>query len=473
MLDHLQFVSKNKSMLIAPAGFGKTHTIAECLNFTQDIGKQLILTHTHAGVASIREKIKKNGIPNSNYSVETITSFAQKYSLSFYTGNDIPDQENSEKYYPFILEKAISLFKLDSIKNIILNTYGGLFVDEYQDCTILQHNLILLISDVIPTHIIGDPLQGIFGFKGEILVDMNNPSEMKEFSESIYKLDKPQRWLSGNNPKLGDDLKDIRNVLENKQELDLKKYKSIEVHICNDIYKEMSKTIFELLKNENSILILDPISTNKNSRIFFVKRFNNIPQLIESIDDKAFYKLAKEADLITENNILDKIIYLSKEFFNNTGFDNWFNEKGIKNKRKDEEKLIVSPIKSKLVNLENEFSLSLFSELLKNIKNLPKIKCYRRELFITFCQALEEAEYENLSVFEAMINKRNLTRKIGRKVYGKCIGTTLLTKGLEFDTVAIVNAHEFNCPKHLYVALTRASKRLIVFTNNSTLKPNY
>ena len=70
-----------------------------------------------------------------------------------------------------------------------------------------------------------------------------------------------------------------------------------------------------------------------------------------------------------------------------------------------------------------------------------------------------------------MNNKRNMTRRIGRKISGRCIGTTLLTKGLEFDTVAILNAHKFDCPKHLYVAMTRASKRLIIFTDKPNLNP--
>ena len=70
-----------------------------------------------------------------------------------------------------------------------------------------------------------------------------------------------------------------------------------------------------------------------------------------------------------------------------------------------------------------------------------------------------------------MKNIRNVKRRMGRKIVGKCIGTTLLTKGLEFDTVAILNTHKFNCPKNLYVALTRASKRLIIFTTNRILSP--
>lgn len=39
-------------MLIAPAGYGKTYTIAECVAMGD--GKSLILTHTNAGVAALK-----------------------------------------------------------------------------------------------------------------------------------------------------------------------------------------------------------------------------------------------------------------------------------------------------------------------------------------------------------------------------------------------------------------------------------
>lgn len=64
---------------------------------------------------------------------------------------------------------------------------------------------------------------------------------------------------------------------------------------------------------------------------------------------------------------------------------------------------------------------------------------------------------------------RDSKRHIGKKVSGKCIGTTLLTKGLEFDTVVILNAQRFECVKNFYVALTRASKRLIIFSDRDEI----
>jgi len=109
--------------------------------------------------------------------------------------------------------------------------------------------------------------------------------------------------------------------------------------------------------------------------------------------------------------------------------------------------------------------------ILKKISKLNNIKCYRKELFYDISTALEEAEYNGVSVYEAMINIKNRKRRMGKEIKGKCIGTTLLVKGLEFETVAVLNAHKFNDPKNFYVALTRASKKLVIFTNKLTLSP--
>jgi hypothetical protein len=276
MFDILDFISKDKSMLIAPAGFGKTHTIAECLKNIKCVKKQLILTHTHAGIASIKEKIKKENIKGACYEVETITSFAQKYVLSFYLGTDLPEQEDSKLYYPFIIDKAIMLIKRSPIKQIVSNTYGGLLVDEYQDCTTKQHELILLLSELFPTHILGDFLQGIFGFNGEQLVDMNSPAEMKEFSNSRYDLETAYRWLNGNNFALGEDLKQIRGVILNNQGVELSKFPSIETNIIveADLYnptKTYNQKIRKLL-NEESLLIIHPDSTSINPRLNLIKK---------------------------------------------------------------------------------------------------------------------------------------------------------------------------------------------------------
>ncbi len=475
MLDYKEFVSKEKSMLIAPAGFGKTYTISECLLYLEGKGKQLILTHTHAGVASLKNKFKQRNIPPSNYNIETITSFAQKYVLSFYVGTDIPPQDNSKEYYPFIISKAIEIFKIQMISNVVSRSYCGLFVDEYQDCTTQQHKLISTLSVLFPTRILGDYLQGIFGFNGESLVDMQDENDMLEFTNNKYSLNQPQRWLRGNNSNLGLDLKKIRESLIKNEEINLSLFPSIEIFIFDEKdlylpYKEYYKEITKLLKEEN-ILILHPDSTRIHPRLAFVKKFNNRLTLIESIDDKDFYKIAKLADEITTENVVSKLIELCYKLFNKTGLNDWFNAKGLIKKKDEEKRISVGHLESIINDLKKEISYCKISIFLTKINDLQGVKCYRKELFRSFTRSLRDSYQNKITVSVAMVNDRNLTRRSGRRVMGKCIGTTLLTKGLEFDTVAIINAHKFNCPKHLYVALTRASKRLIVFTNKECLFP--
>lgn len=472
MFDINEFVSKPKSLLIAPAGYGKTHTIAECLKYTE--GTQLVLTHTHAGVASLKEKIKRSGINSNKYHIETIDGFAQKYVNAFYCKDDIPEQENSKKYFPFIIQKAASLVKIKPIKDVIQLTYTGLFVDEYQDCIINQHQFIMALANILPIHVLGDPLQGIFDFSGEKLVDWK--TDLNDFADAHFELTEPWRWKDIN-PQLGNSLKEIRGKLENNENIDLSQYDSgIEILQITekDVYswnEKYNEKIRNLLDSERSLLLIYPESQNINARKKLVKTFRNRFYLVEAMDGKDFYNFSKIFDASDSASIYNKIHEIIYNMFNKSELNKWFNDNNLKNKRQETDKIIIAPIKDNLNKLNQQVSFILVSQTLRQIKKLPKIKCYRKELFSDLCKALEQAEHQKISVYEAMKNIRNVKRRMGRKIEGKCIGTTLLTKGLEFDTVAILNAHKFNCPKNLYVALTRASKKLIIFTTNKILSP--
>lgn len=150
----------------------------------------------------------------------------------------------------------------------------------------------------------------------------------------------------------------------------------------------------------------------------------------------------------------------------------WFNRKGLKRKSGNKEKKIILPIKNLIQELENSDGINykIVNQVLIAISKLPGATCYRPEVFKNICSSLIQAHKEKVTVYEAMLQKRNQVRMLGRKVYGKCIGTTLLTKGLEFDTVLVLHAEKFTCPKHFYVALTRASKRLIIISQKTNLK---
>lgn len=461
-------------MLIAPAGYGKTHSIAASMNALKSNGTHLILTHTHAGIASIKEKLKKENVPSKSFHVETISGFAQRYVLSFYKGNDIPDL-GDKSYFGFILKKAHFYFGLKPIRKILLRSYSSLFVDEYQDCTSNQHELILLISSLFPTRFLGDPLQGIFQFDPlDLLVDMGNERQMKGFYLNKYELKDPQRWLRGNNEKLGQALKAIRSELILGNPINLDTYPAIESHCFNEddlndptseYYKKVSFSL-----NENSLLIIHPNTTTINPRLSLIKKFKNRFTLLESIDDKDFYKLASKFDNIPNGQTAMVIKEICTSIFNKTELDKWFNNKGLKSKTKFDERELINPLKLIIEDFEINPTFEKLRRALAEIPKLPMLKCYRKEIFHCLCKSLQYAEMEKVTALQAMIEIRNTIRRYGKKTNVKCIGTTLLTKGLEFDTVLVLNAHQFNCPKHLYVALTRACKKLVVFSNNKVLR---
>lgn len=79
-------------------------------------------------------------------------------------------------------------------------------------------------------------------------------------------------------------------------------------------------------------------------------------------------------------------------------------------------------------------------------------------------------DYRESSCLERMKTYKNKIRIVGRKVKGKCIGNTWLTKGLEFDDVIILDAHKYKDCNNFYVAVSRACKNLYIFSETSTLK---
>ena len=148
--------------------------------------------------------------------------------------------------------------------------------------------------------------------------------------------------------------------------------------------------------------------------------------------------------------------------------DKWFNEKGFKNKQNLNDKRKVKYILSLIEGFNSKRD---FIGLLEHVSGLRDVRKSRPELFRSILKSIEIAEDKNASVYKGMVEQRNLVRRSGRRIVGKHIGTTLLTKGLEFDVVVVLDAQKYDCPKHLYVALTRCCKRLIVVSNNPVLSP--
>lgn len=185
----------NESMvgIVAPAGYGKTEEIADAVNSCSE--KQLILTHTRVGVAALRNRMRKKQIRNEKYEIDTIASFCMKWCKAYPATAkiQIPDKI-SEIDYLAIYKGTKKLFSYKWAREVLRQTYSGLFVDEYQDCTESQHAIFMELENLFPVRVFGDPLQGIFYWvKGDKIVNWN----LFTF-KVITPLTTPRRWEKTN-----------------------------------------------------------------------------------------------------------------------------------------------------------------------------------------------------------------------------------------------------------------------------------
>lgn len=493
MIDWREFINCNRGLLIAPAGHGKTTAIADCLLQCPEGSRQLVLTHTHAGIASLKSKFRKKNIPSSRYHLETITGFAQRYVLS-YLGSSVLPKEDEQNYFAVAIEKCGKLLQTKVVQTIIKLSYDGVFVDEYQDCTIDQHYMIMDLAYDLPLHLLGDPLQGIFSFERKPLIDFNkNLGLFSRFDLLKY----PWRWTESN-LFLGEYIYNLRNALEKHQTIELKSYPQNDVCViqCSteeEKYKSLQRVIGQY--DCNSLLVICPsykdtdkyghirLKGDLNDRIKIKQRvdFYNQFSIVDAIDSPEYYKCAKDIDEYLDKcckgrkkrKIVGLYDIIRSLHFNISEVSKWISRKENKFIKRSKNNASVSvQLKDMFSIFESEKKSSRLKDIIKFIAKLPKVKCYHQNFYNTILRCFDMAQTNSISMFEAMKMLKNRVRYQGRKIEGKCFGTTLLTKGLEFDTVIVYDANKFEDVKNFYVAISRACKKLIVITESLSLNFN-
>lgn len=476
-MDIEAFLSADKSIVIAPAGYGKTYTIAEAIAAYSGVKKVLVLTHTHAGIASLKDKFAQKGIAAAKYHLETICSFALALTKTYHIDKaEIPSESDMTVLFAFALERAMRILRAKPIRRMLAAKYDHLVVDEYQDCSEIQHRMILEMSSTLKTHLLGDPLQGIFGFRAERVVDFADAS-FAPFYENCQHLETPWRWNNAGKAELGQDLARIRQKLLDGEEVDLREYESIFYLVGDEQdyakpHTDIRKQIFRELNRD--AVIIHPLSAGVNPRKKVARQFlKYVPlHVIEPIDGKDYYFWCDVFDRLAGLPLVRAIAEMMIEAGSKTPIDYWINAKGeLKRKTKSEDLAARSGLEEIVIPLCAQKSYGQVAILIDTISRLPNVTVYRNEFVQNMQRVLIEAHKLGLSATEALVRNRNIVRRSGKTLTKKSIGTTLLTKGLEFDNVVVLNAHQFDNPRHLYVALTRCCKRLVVITNNPVLHP--
>lgn len=136
----------DKGTVTAPAGCGKTHLIALALGRHQGPKPILVLTHTNAGVAALRARLDRAGVAAAKYRLSTIDGWCMRLLTLFPKrgGHDpaIMSISNPKSHYPAIRLAAAILLRDGHVNDVLAATYDRLVVDEYQDCSEIQHAIV-------------------------------------------------------------------------------------------------------------------------------------------------------------------------------------------------------------------------------------------------------------------------------------------------------------------------------------------
>ena len=225
MKEVIDLLAIDRGLVTAPAGCGKTELIALAIARHKGPKPVLVLTHTNAGVAALRGRLNRTGIPSKNYRLATLDGWAMRLISTFPMrsghSQELLELSDPKSDYPEIRRRASKLLLSGSIADVLAASYDRVMVDEYQDCSTFQHAIVVHTAEVLPTVVLGDSLQAIFNFGTDALADWDT-EVCKEFPE-VGTLSTPWRWINAKTEELGQWLLEVRKTLIKRQPVNLKK----------------------------------------------------------------------------------------------------------------------------------------------------------------------------------------------------------------------------------------------------------
>lgn len=122
------------------------------------------------------------------------------------------------------------------------------------------------------------------------------------------------------------------------------------------------------------------------------------------------------------------------------------------------------------LRFEAERSYAAAGAVLEAINEQGGVRSHRPAILRGAYKVLRLCDQSGVTPAEAAITVREQSRLIGRPLAKRTVGSTLLLKGLEAETCVILETEKMNA-NHLYVAMTRGAKKLIICNRGRMLSP--
>lgn len=462
----------DRGTITAPAGCGKTHLIASAL--TRHTGSKpiLVLTHTNAGVVALRSRLDQAGVPSRAYRLSTIDGWAMRLISTFPARGgqqpEILELKKPKADYPAIREAAWKLLKAGHISDVLKSSYARLIVDEYQDCSVPQHAIVFYAAQTLPTCVLGDPMQAIFGFQGNALADWKK--HVCTHFPVAGQLTTPWRWKNAGNDLFGLWLLDARERLRTGQPVD---FQSCPEHVqwvhldgTDDHKRRLQAAITPFPLPDGRVLIIgESISPPSQRRIA-----SQTPGavVVESVDLKDLVAFAASFDFNSPQALSDLVEFAS-EMMTNLGGPELM--KRIASLTAGTARNPPNEVEQAALTFCAAASRTAALNLLVEMNRQQGVRVHRPAVLRSCMTAFRTSDGTPGNTFQdAVVREREKNRLIGRPLPKRAVGSTLLLKGLEADVAVVLNADELDA-RNLYVAMTRGSAKLVICSKSSSLNP--
>ena len=457
-----------RGCISAPAGCGKTHLIATTLSQFDGAKPILVLTHTNAGVAALKKKLTAFKVPKQSYRLSTIDGWAIRLisSFPFRSGINpkILEVQDPRNDYDSIKFHALKLLNEYHVDDVISANYSRLLVDEYQDCMKPQHDIVVALSRLLPTCVFGDDLQCIFSWSGQ-KVDWDD-EVLQEFP-LVGELDIPHRWNNVGCNELGQWLLDIRKNLKNGSSIDLNDSPTEVEWVCisgiNDTENILRAAQAKSPTKGGSAMII--CSGKNRKRQQDIARHTPGATVIENVDLTDFINFA-ESFCFDATDATDDLIDFASTVM--TGIGAMSLKKRANSLIKGTARKKADAAESAVIKFKKNPCPKTANTMLVELNKQTGVRPHRPAILSACLRTLNSCNDPD-DFRELAIQVREKQRVIGREVYGRVVGSTLLLKGLEADVVILLDTAEFS-RQDLYVALTRGARKIVVCSEDSIIQ---
>lgn len=464
-------LSSRRAFAVAAAGCGKTELLGQLVADPRS-GRQLVLTHTHAGVAAIKKRLADMRVPHDKFHLDTIAGWCLRYGAAYTGLSGFRLGAEADPDWDVTYPGAERVCRSSLGRKVIRESYDGVVVDEYQDCTTTMHAVVRAIGDCIPYRAVGDPLQAVFGFRDDPVVAWDTVKTDFEVVDGA--LTEPWRWRrQGRNAVLGEWLVAARTQLETTGRLVIANDAPVTwvQHASNVEAAEAWATGCRNAgtANETAVAILK--WPNKCKEL--ARRLGGRWPIVERFDDPDLLKLGVKLADADGPTVVGDLVEFMAERMTGMGTDLKPMVEAIKSGRGTSRFTKNRDQAARLGTLASEPSPANALAWLEGVlAHRDDWSLYRRECVLQLREALRHCSGTPFAELPDMVAAaRTRARHRGRHTHRRTIGTPLLVKGLEFDHAVLLWEPDHLSVHGLYVALTRASKSLTIVSRSRTLIP--